>query len=359
MASILDYVKWRGDISLERESFNLLDNLVFAKLTYINFESYVAPVGEYKEITIKDFANEFFKTHKIREKLSVVAAIELTEMLYEMSKSIRYSNMKLSNFVNNIDIDSNKQFAALTIDTGDGSYLISFRGTDDSIVGWKEDFLMSCHEKIPAQTEAIEYFCMIARMFPDKTLRLTGHSKGGNLALYSAINCPLEVQDRIIAVYNNDGLGFNTDILESEGRKRLDGKVFSLVPEFCFIGMLMKQENDRLVVKSNKKGLYQHDGFSWEVDKNNFVTVDKVSEDSVELNNAIIEFFETLSVDEREVFVNNIFNSLINSGVINVKDLQKNKLKSLRIVLDSLKGLDKQSKSAFSKVIRLIFKTYI
>ena len=122
--------------------------------------------------------------------------------------------MRLNCFVDWLDVGKGEQFAALTIETGDGRLYLSFRGTDDTLAGWREDFELACMPEVPAQKKALQYVEEVARQFPRKKLRLGGHSKGGNLAVYAGVFCPAAVQRRIAAVWSNDGPGFHTDLLD-------------------------------------------------------------------------------------------------------------------------------------------------
>ena len=66
--------------------------------------------------------------------------------------------------------------------------LISFRGTDDTIIGWKEDFNLSTGV-VPAQKGPYEYLQKISE-HTDGMLRVGGHSKRWKpFAIYGSVMC--------------------------------------------------------------------------------------------------------------------------------------------------------------------------
>jgi len=197
--------------------------------------------------------------------MGVLVPDTISKMLRKLMTSPRFRNMTLNGYTALLDDSIEQQFAALTIDLGNGSIYISFRGTDDTIVGWKEDLNMGFLEEIPSQKQAVEYVARVARQYSDKTIRIGGHSKGGNLAVYSAAKSSGEIQERIVAVHNNDGPGFAWDISETPGHKRIASRIHTILPQTSVVGMLMEHEKRYQVVHSTYDGLYQHDGFSWQV----------------------------------------------------------------------------------------------
>ena len=173
--------------------------------------------------------------------------------------------MKATKFVNKIEVENEKQFSAITIIMPDNTLYVSFRGTDNTIVGWKEDFNMSFKSHIASQISAKEYLNMIAELYPNKKIRVGGHSKGGNIAVYSAIFATPQIRDRIINVYNNDGPGFCEDILETQEYQEMINKVHTYIPQSSIIGRLMNHKEKYTIIESTQKGIMQHDLYSWQI----------------------------------------------------------------------------------------------
>ena len=194
MPNIFDYLKWR-DLKLEKVEFTEVDNLILSRLAYFPLDNAV----EDKEITIK---NAYEKYLTVKHKGRILQE-EDSQLFPLLANSIRFGKLKLTEYVNKIDLNNEEQFSAVTILMPNGMIYISYRGTDNTIVGWKEDLNMSFKELVPAQTTAKNYLNKIAEKYKDKQIIVGGHSKGGNLAVYAAAYCEPKIQDRIIKVYNN------------------------------------------------------------------------------------------------------------------------------------------------------------
>ena len=187
MANLMDYLDWRGDLTLEISPFNEVDALILAELSFVDFDGIVPPPELGRGLPLNEAAEAFFARHGGKDvPMGVLVPDTISKMLRKLMTSPRFRNMTLNGYTALLDDSIEQQFAALTIDLGNGSIYISFRGTDDTIVGWKEDLNMGFLEEIPSQKQAVEYVARVARQYSDKTIRIGGHSKGGNLAVYSA-----------------------------------------------------------------------------------------------------------------------------------------------------------------------------
>lgn len=243
MPNIFDYMKWR-DIEITKVEFNEIDNLILARLAYLPFDGVII---KDEEITIKE-AYERTKTLGTTGRTLQVEDIDLFPTL---ANSIRFGKLKITEFINKIDTLQEKQFSAITIILPDDTIYVSYRGTDYSIVGWKEDFNMSFKEQVPSQANAVEYLEKIAKKYKCK-IRVGGHSKGGNLAVYASAFCKPEIQKRIINVYNNDGPGFSQKIINSEGYKKILKKVHTYIPQTSIIGRLLNHQEKTTILKSTQ-----------------------------------------------------------------------------------------------------------
>ncbi|MGN1231379.1 MAG: DUF2974 domain-containing protein, partial [Anaerotignum sp.] len=226
-----------------------------------------------------------------------------------LAESQRFSQMELCGYVNKLDFAAEKQFSALTIRTGDGMAFVAYRGTDSSSVGWKEDFNMSFMDTVPAQQEAGIYLCQAAEHFKGR-LRVGGHSKGGNLAVFAAAMCPAEVQERIVAVYNHDGPGFREGMLQRVGYRAILPRVQTFVPQSSVIGMLLEHEEEYVVIRSSQKGIMQHDPYSWEILGKDFVRLEALSEESRLLDRTVKAWLNDLPEEQREKFVDAVYEGI-------------------------------------------------
>ena len=272
MTNILDYLRWRGDLSFEQDALNDVDGLILCRLAYLPFE----------EVVTEDFAalpqtlaEACARVQKRVESGEAAVRIKNDLPLMEaVQRAQRFSGMRLCGYVNRRDSAQEKQFSAVTFLLSDGIF-VAFRGTDGTLVGWKEDFNMS-FTAVPAQKDAVAYLEAAAQAYGG-AIRLGGHSKGGNLAVYAAAFCTAPVQARIESVRSNDGPGFTADVLAAPGYDAIAARAHTYVPQSSVVGMLLQHEEAFTVVHSTYTGLAQHDVFSWEVEGKHFLTVQSVT----------------------------------------------------------------------------------
>ena len=358
MANLLDYLDWRGDLTLEQAPFNEVDNLILAELSFVDFKGIVPPPGEGDSVPLHQAAEAFFDTIPAGETIDmgVLVPAAIPDMLRKMAASRRFRDMKLNCFVSWLDTEKAEQFAALAIETGDGLLYLSFRGTDDTLAGWKEDFLLACLPEIPAQKMAVQYVRDVARQYPRKRLRLDGHSKGGKLAVYAGVYAPGSVQKRIHAIWSNDGPGFHDDLLDLPEHQRVADRIVSIVPKSSVVGMLLEHEEDYTVVDSSQQGLMQHDGFSWEVLGDHFVKLRSVTRQGHLNDLTLKEWVHNMPLDQREKFVDGLFTVLSASGAVTLTDLKEESLKAAGAMVRAMKDMEKDTRDALIYAVRLLFR---
>ena len=359
MANLLDYLDWRGDLTLEQAPFNEVDNLILAELSFVDFKDIVSGPGEGDSVVLREAAEQFLSRFPKGEKIDmgVLVPAAIPEMLRKMADSRRFGDMKLNCFVDHLDVGKGEQFAALAIETGDKTLYLSFRGTDDTLAGWKEDFELACMPEVPAQKKAVAYTWAVAKQFPRKKLRLGGHSKGGNLAVYAGVFCPESVQKRIIAVWSNDGPGFHNDLLDLPEHRRVAERIYSIVPKSSVVGMLLEHEEDYTVVDSDQLGFMQHDGFSWQVMGDHFITLRQVTQQAHLSDQELRKWVHGLSVEQRENFVNAMFDVLAASGAVTLTDLKDDSFKAVGAMIRAMKDLDKETRDGLWDFLAILFKS--
>ncbi len=351
MGTLIDYVDWRGDLRFSRVPFGEVDGLILSMLSYFPFDG-IAPPND-NSITLLGAMREYAKQNKGKKmNIGKFFPPELFTLAVKCAKSRRFGGMRLSHYINDIDTEAQRQFCAVTMQITKEDYFIAFRGTDDTLVGWKESFNMSFLKTIPAQSSALEYFTAIASDIEGR-LYLGGHSKGGNLAVYSASLCPKELQDRITAVYNYDGPGFDTEFIESLGYSAVKDRIHSLVPQSSVIGMLLEHEENYEVVKSKANGIMQHTGHTWEVMGGSFFHLDTVTEDSRLIDEKLKDWLAALTLEEREQFVDTIYEAL--SSINDASTLTELSAEKLKLV-KAWNNLDPKTKNLLLKCISILIK---
>ena len=351
MGNLFDYIDWRGDISFDTIGVGEADNMIFSQISYIDLKRIVPASPTAKPQGFVSAIKRYVNAHKGEPiNLGAIMPPDVVNIATRAARSHRFGQTSLVAYVNKISDVEQKQFSALTFLIGERDCFVAFRGTDDTIVGWKECFNMSFMCPIPAQTEAVEYLERISEAFPDRRIYLGGHSKGGNLAVYAAVMCSDRTREKIAAVYNNDGPGFNREFIESEEYAKTRERIHTLVPQTSIVGMLLEHEERYRVVRSNMNGLLQHNAFSWEVLGGGFVVMDDLSDESRRIDMALKEWLSEISVEERRHVVDSIYEILSSISAKTLTDLNTDRLKLIK----AWNNLDTTSKRYVRRCISLI-----
>jgi len=353
MAGLSDYLVWRGDITFDEVSLNMVDALLLSQLSYLNLQGIIGKAERKKECTLAQAAKRFWQLHTEEEFEDCLsfAVRSAGVLLREMAKTNRFRDLILRNYVNRNDLTMEEQFTALEIVLGKRESFISFGGTDDTLIGWKEDFNMCFLSPIPAQLDAKSYLESVL-LSGGRKVYIGGHSKGGNLAVYSAVKCKKLFRRNILQVYNFDGPGFNKEFIESERYREMKERIETWVPESSVVGMLLEHEEDYQVVKSSQNGFMQHDATSWEVLGAGFIRLPAVKESSKRMAAGVKEWMKGLSPEELEQFGESIFEVLTATEAKTLADLNKDRWKSVTTIIQSFNALDKKTKDMMFDLIK-------
>lgn len=355
MENIIDYIRWRGDLSMNAVPFQEIDSLILSLISYVNLDDIVPGIDTQDHISLKEASEIFWNLHSEEEVLASKSLNRLTPLLLrDAAQTIRFGNIRIGKYANTIDLPGQKQFAALTLLLDDQSIYIAFRGTDDSIVGWKEDFNMSFLPEVPAQTDAVQYLERIYNWSYQK-IRLGGHSKGGNLAIYAGIKCRKQIQESIVSIDSFDGPGFCKDLIECNACVDMAPKITNYVPQSSVIGMLLEHNGKQKIIESNQKGIMQHDAFSWGIRGPQFSYLKKLDKHSVMLDGVIKEWICKLDNDQRKCFVDTLFGVLDENGVETMAQLQKISNARMKIFLHSISTMPEETRKILLKAVRIFF----
>ena len=351
MGNIMDYISWRGDLSFEQSQFNEVDNLILACFSYVNLDG-ISPVTNQTGIALKKLTKEFMKLHTMKELEADKSFIRLAPfMMMEMAKSVRFGKCVVRNYVNDIVTEAEQQFAAMEIVLEDGTSYVSFRGTDDTIIGWKEDFNLSTGV-VPAQKRAIEYLQKISE-HTDGMLRVGGHSKGGNLAIYGSVMCK-SAHEKILEIYSNDGPGFSREFQELPEMKEMMPKIIRIIPEYSIIGTLLEHEKEPVIVASSSKGLLQHDGFSWEVQGPALVRRDSLNKTALRFIEILHKWIDGMDTEQKRLLIEDLFATLQASGYENLSEVQSGGLKSLAAMGKRVEKFAPESRGMMQELLTAI-----
>lgn len=350
MSNVCEYVKWRGDLTLKQSKFNEIDALILTRLSYFPFDQLIQPN---EEATVEELSKRFEKADKSTMKILWEDDNELFPL---MGKSKRFGKMIVTQYVNKINAEQEKQFSATTVILPDNTIFVTYRGTDATIVGWKEDFNMCFKSHIASQKDAVEYLNMVSKKYK-RLIRIGGHSKGGNLAVYAAMFTNSKVKKRIINIYNNDGPGFDDEIIKTKEYKEILPKVHTYIPQSSVIGRLLNHEEKYTVVQSIQKGIMQHDLYSWQLEGKEFICLEKVTNGSEIFDKTLKEWLVNITPEQRGIVIDTAFDILNTTEVEYFSELKKNWFLNIRLMLGRYKNLDDESKKVISEIVQKLVST--
>jgi len=359
MANIEDYLDWRGDIDFDTDPFNEVDNLILAELSYTDFEGIIGKkVQSYEAaVPIADVCEKYFSIHTKQELEERVAFYKRTPLLLEkLAVSKRFADMRVTGYVNSTSDENSLQMSATTFYVGDGTVYVAFRGTDTSLAGWREDFNLSFLEETPGQKMAVKYMNRSFR-YCELPIRVGGHSKGGNFAVYASAFCDKSIRKRILKVYSNDGPGFLKSTTERKGYREIVGRIHSYMPEESIVGVLLSNEVEHIPIKSSGTGIGQHDALTWQVIRNHFVYADRLTDETVIFDKTMQEWLGDMTDDDRKLFVNMIFSVLDATGAHTYSDLYKDKMGSLAAATRAIANVPKEKQKEFTDMVKKLLRT--
>jgi len=328
MADLFDYLHWRGDLNARCLPVNPVDGLILSWFSSMDHREPVADtVGAAADAVLERTDGE---------------AARLTQAL---SKSVRFRDMRLVGFRRRFSEEEELQFGAMTVLTGDGWALVVYRGTDATLVGWKEDFNMAFADEVPAQREAAAYLEEAARLTP-LPLRVAGHSKGGNLAVYAAANVNPAVRRRIGAVWNFDGPGMNERVMQSPGYRSMESRIVTYLPESSIVGILLERAGQVHVVKSDAVGPMQHIPYSWQVTPSGFEEAQSLTPQSLYADRTIRTWLNSMSRTERQRLVDGLYDVVQATGARTLGEVTENWRESGLEMLGGFARLDLRTKAS-------------
>lgn len=380
--TIYDYVDLRGDLSPADFPYNEIDYLIFTELAYAKLEDVIDLDGP--ALSIKEAFDKYSQRNKQLSDKELIPIYNESHFLFEkMANALRYQNILIVSYVSELDKELIKQFSAMTFIFEDETMFISYRGTDDSLIGWHEDFLMLCETVVPAQLSSVAYLKQIAnypyqhslkeslnnkylasslfkrlkKHFQYKRQRpiiLGGHSKGGNLAMYAGIFCPDDINKQIVQVYNFDGPGFQDEIMLSKEYKSMLPRIQSYIPHYSFFGIVLGHEEQYTVVHSHYTGMLQHNGFSWDVGREHFPT-DELSYESVQFAIKVILFLDKLTYEEKRSFVESMFGLFDSLNIYTFSDLSHISYKHILAAIKELTLLESSVRKMLIEVLHMLW----
>ena len=351
LANIIDYILWRGDLPVAQVPLGEVDALILSYLSYMPMDGIVPGEDGGEPVPLRDAALAMLGRSERENSPLAYSVKDDRKLLAALAQSVRFGTMRLCAFVNRVDGEAEEQFSAVTFLPEAGPALIAYRGTDNTVVGWQEDFNMCFESEVPAQRDAAAYAEHMAQVL-DGGIILGGHSKGGNLAAYAELFVSGETHRRIQAVYNFDGPGFNEEIVGSAAFAQRKRCVQTFVPQSSIVGVLMENDEVMTVVRSDGVGIFQHNPYTWQVMGGSFIPLPERTDSSRFADETVRHWLASLSPEVRRHAIDGIFEVLGASDGRNVADLFEPR-KAMG-VLRAAGSMDEQTRRAVEETFRLL-----
>lgn len=353
MGTIIDYLEEYGDCSFQDMPMNDVDSLVLCQFSYLKFDGMVPDVRtgghfvDFEEVAKHtDFEKLFADTRFEKENRALFTA---------MMTGRRYRTLKLGNYINVIEKEWETQFSAVTFLLENNAVYVAFRGTDETIVGWKEDFNMAFLSPVPCQAYSVKYLNMVADEIHSPVI-VGGHSKGGNLAVYSAMHCSPHVKKLIQKIYSMDGPGFRPETLKSGCYEAVADKVVKILPHSSLVGMIFERDMRYEVVESATFGLAQHDPYTWLVEARHFVKVNDIYESRKFVNSAVNEWLLSLNETQLRTFVDTLYQVVSASEAEDLIEFTADWKKSMNGIVAALREVDEETAKMLKEVVKSLFE---
>jgi len=341
MKNIVDYAQAEQRTFFEKE-FCAVDSLILSAVSYWHFEGLVPGL---MDSALPVSLLKLFIEHEEELVFNLNDALDKRKLLQALARLY---------FVKTTDDTVQKQFSAITCLLPDDTAYVAYRGTDATIVGWKEDFNMTYLCPIPSQQEGVAYLNAVGALIPNQ-LRLGGHSKGGNIAVYAAMFCDESVKNRILEIYNHDGPGFREEIIHSDHYKNIEEMIHITLPQSSLVGMLLYQKGEYAVVESNRFWISQHDPFSWEIEGDDFNYAERLTHSAVHLNETLDLWLSSYSDEKRALFIDTIYEVIKATNATTLSELRLDWRQTSIAALNAIRGIDAQTRKFIRQTIGALF----
>ena len=357
MGNLITYVQQYEAQTFQEKLVTDIDILVLTEIAYLPFDEIVSSSFEEKAaISLNQLGKEFeIIKEKEHENNPFMITKERIQLLDIVSKSQRYKDIKVFGFMNDIDDELTKQFAAVCYQWEEESRWIIFRGTDESLTGWKEDFMMTYSDLIPAQIDAIEYLRKQAELFSG-SLNISGHSKGGNLSLYASAMQEEDIQHRIQQIYCWDAPGVHRSILNTEGYQRVVSKAKRYIPQDSIVGLMLESQVPYHIIESQGSGISQHSALMWNIEDDYFVELTELTKNSQLTDQTFKQWTEVVSDEDLKLFFDTFFELFFEMGVETVNDVYYNFRLYMQKFFEKAYQMDTEKRENLLRVGRLLFQ---
>lgn len=348
--TIIEYVKTEMRTFAEHP-FHEVDSLVLSQFSYIHLGNLIAPpAGEAVNapLTLQQLYRAECFAHFFANQSD---AAKNRKLLSACAASPRFRDIGIAYYEQDFDETREKQFCAMTFFINADTAYLAFRGTDSTLVGWKEDLNMAFLTPVPSQEAALDYVLTVSKLIRGRLL-LGGHSKGGNLAVYAAMMSPSRLQNRIVGIYSHDGPGFRDNVFSSAGYLRIKDRIHKTLPQSSLVGMLMEHQEDYAIVESSEVGILQHNPYSWIIRYSSFVRLDTLTTGADYLNRTLSDWLAGLANEQREQFVDALYSVISATDLTSLTELRDSWQTELAAFIENMKNMDEPTRRILHETLR-------
>ena len=354
MGTILDYLREYGDYSLEEKPFSDVDSLVISQLAYLKFDGIVpGPEEKRPPVSLQEIAAHADYDHLYADERY---RRDNTALFMGALNGRRFGNLHLWNYVNLIEPERESQFSAVVCGFSGGLTYVVFRGTDENMVGWKEDLNLAFSEPVPGQLRSVPYLEQAARTI-EGGFYVGGHSKGGNLAVYAAMYCEPAVRERIERIYDHDGPGFRPEVRQQGAWQEIEGRIHKTVPRSSMVGMLLYADIAYRVVESKTIGLAQHNPYTWLVKNGDFRMADEIRPGRRFVDQTLNEWILSLDQEQMHIFVDTLYGVVQASETDNLIDFTAHWVQNVQKIGRAISEVDEETAKVVMQIMRALFET--
>lgn len=359
MPNLIDYLEKVKELTFDQEPLNLLDKVCINEIGYLTYEKWLTASELQKTINLHDYV----EGKDLNLDYSFMVTKERVKLAEAMVRSRRFDGLNLSNYRSVLDKEVEKQFAAMIFSLPELDYhQLVFRGTDDSVIGWKEDFQLTYSREISAHRSALSF---LSEYLPNLSGHITvsGHSKGGNLALYSAVQSSPALREQIAELLLLDSPGLMKSLLEKPSYQELKAKMTVIRPQDSVVGVMLYWDMPAQLVAAEGIGFAQHNALTWEVDlaTNDFVHEEQPTELSQRLEETFQKWIETLPNQQLKQVFDLFFDTILDSGIESLDDIGIKTLPKLGQLLQEFGNLTNQQKKVlqdgFKQLLWIFWKS--
>ncbi len=349
--NIIDYARKNMDTFI-LSPFNEVDGFIFANLSSLIIDKVIGDEFRCSKWISLPHINRAEDYEYMTG--TTLNSSELTELIAVLSASPRYRDVLVNYFVRKFDEKQEEQFCSVAFKLPSEEVVVSYSGTDITLIGWKENFNMLFLSPVPGQISAVEYLSNVAKKTKGDII-VVGYSKGGNLATYAASYAANKVQKRIKKVYNYDGPGLKKDMI-NEGYHNIREKIVKFIPSGSAVGAIFEEEKKLNIIKSKEIGFFQHVSFSWVVVGNKFERENAISPQVLAVDEAITRWMSELDFDQRKSCIDTLFDILVSTGATTINDLMKMPAREFLKTMISMRAVDEKTTIVIKDMIRKIIK---